>query len=141
MKKSKAFFFWIASFTWGLPMTLIGILIAAVLLITGHKPKRFCCVICFEIGGSWGGFSCGPFIVVNKGADLCLKRHEFGHSLQNIILGVFMPFIISIPSMVRYWYRKYLIRSGKKRIEDLTMYESIWFESWATRLGNRYLSC
>lgn len=55
------------------------------------------------------------------------KSGSIGHSLQNIVLGVFMPFVISIPSMVRHWYRKYLIRRGKWRIEDLTRYESISF--------------
>lgn len=138
MKVIKAIGFYIASFTWGLPMTLVGCIVALCLLITGHKPHRFHYFIYFEVGENWGGFECGCFFVVNKGASLSIKQHESGHGLQNIMLGVFMPFVVSIPSAVRYWYREYLVRSGKKLSWELPPYDSMWFEGWATALGEKY---
>ncbi len=54
------------------------------------------------------------------------------------MLGFFMPFIVSIPSAVRYWYREYLVRDGKKLSWELPPYDSIWFEGWATALGTKY---
>lgn len=138
MKVIKTIGFYLASFTWGLPMTLVGCIVALCLLVTGHKPHRFHWFIYFEVGENWGGFECGCFFVANKGASLSLKQHESGHGLQNIMLGVFMPFVVSIPSAVRYWYREYLVRSGKKASWELPPYDSMWFEGWATSLGTKY---
>lgn len=100
MKKLKVIGFWIASFTWGLPMTLVGCLVAVALMVTGHKPHRFHYLIYFEIGENWGGFECGCFFVTNKNPTFSIRRHESGHGLQNIMLGVFMPFLVSIPSCI-----------------------------------------
>lgn len=136
--KKKIIGFWVLSLTWGLPMTLFGALVAAALIVTGHKPKRFHYLIYFEVGRGWGGFECGAFFVVNRGASLHLKQHEAGHGIQNIILGVFMPFVVSIPSAIRYWYREYLVKSGKKRYSELPSYDSMWFEGWATALGKNH---
>lgn len=138
MKIIKGILFWILSLTWGLPMTLIGIICALALLVTGHKPHRFHYLIYFEVGEGWGGFEAGGFFFVNKNPTQYIKRHESGHGLQNIMLGVFMPFLVSIPSCVRYWYREILVRSGKKRYHELPDYDSIWFEGWATRLGDKH---
>lgn len=135
MKRLKEICFWLASFTWGLPMTLIGLAIAIALMITGHKPQGFHCLVRFELGEGWGGFNCGCFFIASKNPSLHTMQHESGHGIQNIILGVFMPFLIGIPSAIRYWYREYLVRSGKKKYSELQPYDSIWFEGWATRLG------
>ena len=50
MKKINGVLFWILSLTWGLPMTLVGALVALALLITGHKPKRFQHFIYLKLG-------------------------------------------------------------------------------------------
>ena len=47
-----------------------------------------------------------------RGQDMPLIRHEGGHGIQNIIFGVLMPFLVSIPSFIRYWYRKHLDTLG-----------------------------
>ena len=31
-----------------------------------------------------------------------VNKHELGHSYQNAILGPFMPFMVAIPSAIRY---------------------------------------
>ncbi len=138
MKIVKGILFWLLSLTWGLPMTLIGAVIALSLLVTGHKPHRFHYLIYFEVGEGWGGFEAGGFFVVGRQPTFKIRQHESGHGLQNIMLGVFMPFLVSIPSAIRYWYREILVRSGKKRYHDLPDYDSIWFEGWATRLGEKH---
>ena len=138
MKKFKAVWFWLLSVTWGLPVTLYGVLCAIALLLTGHKPKRFHWYIYFEVGKEWGGVNAGCFFVVSKDNDLYMRQHESGHGLQNIMLGVFMPFVVCIPSVIRYWYREYLVRVKKRDYWSLPPYDSIWFEGWATRLGQKY---
>lgn len=138
MKKLKTVLFWIASCTWGLPMTLIGGITAAVLMILGYKPKRFHSLIYIEVGKNWGGINCGAFFFVSQSPTLHIKQHEAGHGIQNIILGWFMPFIVGIPSAARYWYREYLTTSGKKKYSELKPYDAIWFEGWATNLGEKH---
>ena len=128
----KRILFWVASFIWGLPMSFLGSIIAIGLLITGHKPKRFYQFIYFEVGKNWGGFSCGVFFFTSKNPSFHTKQHEAGHGIQNIMFGFLMPFIVSIPSALRYWYRE--LTPNKKHPD----YYSIWFENQANKLGEKY---
>lgn len=130
--------FWLLSLTWGLPMTLFGAIVALALLVTGHKPKKYHYSIYFEVGRGWGGFECGAFFVVCKDNGESLKRHEAGHGIQNCFLGVFTPFLVSIPSAIRYWYRRWIIKNNPQKAKTLPTYDSIWFEKQATELGQRY---
>ena len=106
MKTIKTILFWIMSCTWGIIMTLIGLLTALGLIIAGNKPKRFGYGFYFEVGKEWGGVSLGPVFLTEEFADNSLKQHEAGHGVQNIWFGPFMPFVIGIPSMIRYWFRE-----------------------------------
>lgn len=138
MKILRAIGYVFVSCTWGILMTLFGAIVALGMLVTGHKPKRFHYNIYFEVGSGWGGFEGGIFFFINKNPTLHLRQHEAGHGIQNLILGPLTPFLIGFPSMARYWYREYLVRSGKKKSSELPAYDSIWFEGWATRLGEKY---
>ena len=138
MKTIKAIVFWVISLTWGLPLTLVGIFAAIGLLITGHRPHRYHHYLYFKVGYNWGGVNFGPIFIVDNYASEKTWRHETGHGLQNIIFGPLMPFVIAIPSAIRYWYREYLVRVKKKARYELPPYDSIWFEGWATKLGEKY---
>lgn len=110
----KKFLYWLLSCTWGIIMTAIGAVIALGLLITGHKPKVFHYNVYFAFGTGWGGVNFGGFFFVAKGSDnLSMKQHEAGHGLQNIMLGVFMPFVVGIPSAIRCFIRGYNYSSKK----------------------------
>lgn len=125
--------FTILSFTWGLPLTLVGASVALVLTTLGYKPEKYRHCICYEVGENWGGLNLGYFIFTCKNAPKRTKNHEFGHALQNCVYGVFMPFVVTIPSAIRYWYRVY---KHNKRIPIKTPYDSIWFEHQATEWGS-----
>lgn len=128
--------FYILSFTWGLPLTLFGCLTALVLRIAGKKPERYGWSRCFRVGSDqWGGFEAGFFFVRDTSGDEYLTSHEFGHAIQNCIYGPLMPFLITIPSAVRYWYRDARIKRGRF---PRTGYYDIWFEAQASRLGQKY---
>ena len=99
----KKFFYWFLSLTWGLPMTLIGLLVALALLITGHKPHKFGYTFYFKVGKSWGGLGLGAIFLTDSTPSEHTLCHEHGHGFQNCVLGIFYPFIIGIPSAVRYW--------------------------------------
>jgi hypothetical protein len=131
--------FYLLSFTWGLPMTLIGCVVAIVLLMLGYKPKKWGYCYYFEVGKNWGGIELGLIFIVNQNALSSIKSHELGHSQQNCMLGFLMPFLVCIPSATRYWYREYLVRSGKKKYFELPDYDSVWFESQASTLGTKFI--
>ena len=128
--------YWIWSCTWGIIMTLIGFFAACGLIISGHKPHHLGPNVYFVVGKNWGGVELGAFFIVSRaGAIGNTKYHEAGHGLQNLIWGPLMPFVICIPSAIRYWYRE--LKYYRKGLRPDTDYDSIWFEGQATRWGNK----
>lgn len=105
--------FWIGSLTWGLPLTIVGLGVAIALLATGHKPYKFGPAIYFTaLDGA--GFEMGPFFLAPKeGGSFYLCSHELGHGWQNLILGPFMIFAVTIPSASRFWVREIKERFDK----------------------------
>lgn len=136
-KLSKTWYY-IISFTWGLPMTLLGVVAAIPLLILGYKPKKNLYGWYFEVGNDWGGISFGCISVVAKNPSYHLLQHEFGHSIQNCIFGIFFIPFVAIPSMIRYWHRRYLVAVKKMSYLDLPYYDYAWYEGQATMFGERY---
>lgn len=124
--------FYILQFTWGLPLNIIGFIIALFLIITGHKPKRHKLCLYFEVGEYWGGLELGFFFLIDKVSSTHTKNHEVGHAIQNSWFGPFF-LILWIAGAIRYNYRN-LIRkiNPNKKLPD---YDSIWFEGQATKLG------
>lgn len=120
-------------------MTLIGCIAALFLLILRYKPIKWGYCYYFEVGENWGGLDLGPIFITNKNPSEHTKSHEHGHGIQNCWFGLLMPFIVCIPSAIRYWYREYLMRSGKKTYSELPDYDSVWFESQATALGTEFI--
>lgn len=130
--------FYTLSFTWGLLLTLVGCCVAAYLILTGHKPQKWGYCYYFEVGKTnWGGLELGPIFLTGKNASTLTKNHEHGHALQGCMLGPLMPFVVSIPSAIRYWYRIIRHKIGKPCMTD---YDGIWFEKQATELGNKFMN-
>ncbi len=133
--------FYILSFTWGFIGSFIGLLMLIPFAITKNvrvNRGRLYGVFSKKFGSGWGfEMGCFFFTSYDCATDEDLMLHEMGHGLQNICLGPFQLFVVSIPSMIRYWYRElHYYRKGKI---PPTEYDSIWFEHWATSWGNKYL--
>lgn len=109
MKFNKTIYY-ILSWTWGIIMTLIGFSVYVVLRCTGHKAEKHVESRYFNIGNSWGGVSFGPFFITDSRNYTPTKDHEFGHSLQNCVWGPLFPFVICIPSAIRWWLFKFKTR-------------------------------
>lgn len=148
MKKINKFMFVLLSITWGGVMSAIGLVVFLSLMLCNlfldlfHK-KHFRVevkhnTIFVRIGEYWGGVNFGCFSVVCNDAEDDLLLHEAGHGIQNIILGIAFPFVVAIPSFVRYWYREWRVYRKKDTYATLPDYDSIWFEGWATKLGDEY---
>ena len=127
--------FYVMSFTWGLPLTLVGAVVALFLLVTGHRPHRWHGCVCFEIGKTrWGGLNLGLVILCQKGASDSLKAHELGHAIQNCYFGPIMLLFVTC-SAARY----HDITRREKHGKPVPEYDAWWFEGQATTLGTRYL--
>lgn len=135
--KMSKIWFYALSFTWGLPMTLLGLVAALILRAAGYKPTRWGGCRVFTVGEAWGGVNLGIVSIVSGTSGEFTKTHEFGHAVQNCKYGILMPFIVAIPSAIRYWYREIRYQLGYKEKTD---YYDIWFEDEANRLGNKYLT-
>lgn len=134
--------FYLVECTWGILSTLVGAVCALAMLITGHKPKMVGPFVQFvsRNEGGWG-FSGGLFIFTSKDCEFHYPTlaHEMGHgSLQLWLLGPLQLFLVSIPSVIRFWYREWLVNSGRKRWSELPLYDSVWFEGTATKWGTIY---
>jgi len=133
-KKLKRSAYTAAQWTWGLPQTLAG---AALYL--AHRRDRH-----FDYNGAratlWdkgSGVSLGKFIFVPRRrdgtADGFLLEHEYGHTLQSLILGPFYLLLVGLPSLI--WNNMPFFK--RKRKKSGKSYYSAPFESTANKLAAR----
>ena len=134
------FLFYLISFTWGFIASFIGLLIMIPFLVTGKVKvynKRLYGVFPKCFGTGWG-FEMGCFFFTSYDCanSKSLILHELGHGVQNLVFGPLQLPVITIPSIIRFWYLqlKYY-RHGKN---PLLKYDDIWFEELATNWGNKY---
>ena len=122
--------------TWGLPQTLLGL----ILTVKYHRcPHR-------QVGGAlatlhdgdWGGVSLGMFIFAPDGLppkrETALLVHEYGHTLQSALLGPLYLLAVGIPSFL--WAN--LPRNRRNRAERRIPYASRYPENWAEALGRKH---
>jgi len=127
--------YYILIWTWGFIMSFVGLLISLIMLITGHKPKKYHGIWCFMLKNKDFGISFGTTFLA---CDESVCPHEYGHTFQNAIFGPLFIFLIALPSGIRYWYRELkFYRKGKNPTTD---YDAIWFEGSATDLGKYIIS-
>lgn len=104
MKKIFSYIvFWLLQLTWGCLLTIPGAIVTLVLICAGKKPERFGPMVYTRVGECWGGLNLGGFIFVDKGSTIGTLHHEAGHAIQNLIFGPFTPFLVTLPSALRYW--------------------------------------
>lgn len=141
----KKFLYWLVQLTWGGLLTIPGLLITGfcILFLKGTPHKNGYSYI-VEIGGNWGGLEIGAVALCGRYSENDpawyehTRRHEFGHSIQQLIFGPFQVFIVGIPSACRYWYQRIARTHGKKF--SSAWYDSIWFEGTATKWGTTWVN-
>lgn len=128
--------YWVLSLTWGLIMSLIGLTTMLIMRLRGHEVKHHKNGLYMSIGHNWGGLNLGcVFFIDKENEHEFSKNHEYGHSIQNIIYGPLMPFIVGLPSLIRATYRTIVIKCGRKLKTD---YYDVWFESQANYFGGKF---
>ena len=129
MKSIGRWRFYALSFTWGLPMSLVGLIVCLALICTGHKPERYGHCYYMTVGKkNWGGVNFGWFFLVSPKASEKTKRHELGHGYQNACeYGWLMP-IFGLISFTRYC----LVNFFNVKLD----YYAWQFESQANEIGD-----
>lgn len=131
------FFFYLWEFTWGLPVNLFG-LIGYLVLHHKCRHEKFCNAFITYVPGDWGGVSLGVFIFMREGAAESwvhdTRIHEYGHTIQCLLLGVFYWLVIGLPSFV--WCG--LPYFKKLRKEKGVSYYKLYCESWANKWGQKW---
>ncbi len=131
-KKLKKHAYTAAQWTWGLPQTLIGAALYALHRKDDHFEYRG------AVATAWNkdtGISLGKFIFVPRraggNAGRFLLEHEYGHTLQSLILGPFYLLAVGAPSML--WNRLPYFKN--KRRKTGKSYYSAPFEKTANTLA------
>ena len=129
MKKRRYTFL---QWTWGLPQTLAGSAVYLVHRKHRHRDYKGACLTEWDRDD---GLSLGKFIFVPKGGKEPLIDHEYGHTLQSLILGPAYLILVGAPSLV--WQNlPFFINKRKKTGKS---YYSPVFEKTANRLGRSSL--
>ena len=132
LEKHKWLYYLLAH-TWGIIMTLIGYIVALVMLVLGAKPIKYNGIFYFKYKPSWGGVDFGMCFVRDTTSTEHVTKHELGHTYQNCVLGPLFPILVAVPSACRYWCQTIAEKHGKIFVND--WYDSAWFEGSATEIG------
>ena len=122
--------------TWGLLQTLIGAIV--FLCVRKNRHEYVNGSIVTEIPGHWGGITLGMFIFVdslpieNINEDF-IVTHEYGHTIQSLILGPVWLLVIGLPSLLWAGF------GDKYREKNNISYYDFYTEKWANILGSKYI--
>ena len=115
---------------WGAVQSLAG----AVLFLCLAGRKHYCFHGAVVTEWSFhGSVSLGLFVFLSKGREDVLP-HEFGHSIQSLILGPLYLLVIGLPSIIWAGLPACENIRRKRRIS----YYDFYTECWANRLAERF---
>lgn len=115
--------------TWGLLPTLAGFLLFLRFIKSPHV--LFHGAILTKWPRRHDGISLGLFIFAPEGTADPLQVHEFGHTLQALMLGPFYLIFVGPISLVWAKSKKYRRLRREKNIP----YSACFVERWADNLG------
>ena len=75
-----------------------------------------------------GAVTLGEYIFTNKNVSVKTLMHEYGHVIQSRMLGPLYLLVIGLQSIVHAMLH-----------DDIKPYSHFWTESWADRLGEKYI--
>ena len=137
----------VLQWTFGILQNLAGLAIFLALRIRKGAPKPF--FFHGAVVSEWqrtSSMGMGMFIFIGRNLGLedlrdaepgsyeeHILSHEYGHTVQSVILGPFYLFVIGLPSAIWCNFKPV----AKKWLSGKREYESFYPEKWATRLGVR----
>ena len=125
--------FYLLQFTWGLTVNLAGLLVFLCCRSRFHSEKFRNAIVTY-LPGNRGGLSLGVFIFLSVRDTREISRicaHEYGHTVQCLLLGPLYWVVVAIPSAV--WYHFFVDYRTKHGIP----YDALFCERWATAWGKQ----
>ena len=116
----------ILHFIWGLPQNIIGGIMHLIFRWKNPHKKYKNAYVC---KCPLGNVSLGMFIFVSNLDWEETVKHEYGHTIQSMILGPLYLLVIGLPSVI--WAGCF----GKYRRKHNISYYSLYTEAWADKLG------
>lgn len=135
--------YWLIQCTWGLPQTLLGLVLLLLHRHDEHFPYHGALVTRWQGRSS---MSVGPFVFLTADPFFAdkfagqytreelsdrLLVHEYGHTIQSLVLGPLYLVIIGVGSTVWGW----LPSLNRLRHEKQVSYFAFFTERWANRWG------
>lgn len=131
--KFRYIIYWLWQWTFGFIQSLIGLFVFLSHAKCKHELYHGAILTYHE--GDWGGVSLGMFIFVNgKRPDIWkneAKVHEYGHTIQSLIVGPLYMFVIALPSIIWCNSKKFI----EMRQRGDANYYDLYCESGANTLG------
>ena len=126
--------------TWGMLQNILGFMIFLYFYV--RNPKRDIMIYHMSIVTDWdyknGCMGLGMFIFINdfkRKDNEFILMHEYGHSIQSLILGpLFIP-LIAIPSLI--WASSKSLKNYREKHK--ISYYDLFTEKWANHLSRRVL--
>ena len=119
--------FLLAQCTWGLLQTFVGLVV--FLACPGCRRERYRGAVVTRWRGG-RGVSLGLFLFVPDGADERLLAHEYGHSLQSLLLGPLYLVVIGLPSVLWAGLPALARRRARRGISYYAFYTERWADRW-----------
>ncbi len=120
--------------SWGCLQSLAG---AFILLLNIKKPHRLYHGAVVTEWSQGGSVSLGMFIFISADKSQDMKQrllvHEYGHTVQSLILGPLYLLVIGLPSVI--WAGLPYFKNRRRR--NGTSYYLLYPERWANFLGER----
>ena len=141
----KTVLYWLIQCVWGLPQTVLGLII----LLSHCRDEHY--LYHGALVTRWQGrasMSVGPFVFLTSDpffADKFAGRHsredlterllvhEYGHTIQSLLLGPLYLIVIGIPSTLWGW----LPSLNRMRHDKQISYFRFFTEHWANRCGEQ----
>ena len=116
--------------TWGAFQSIIGGILFLFNLAKPHFIYNGAVVTRWSIRGS---VSLGEFIFLSDKADDTILAHEYGHTMQSLILGPLYLLVIGLPSIVCAGFPVFVKYRKKKNYS----YYRFYTERWANYHGDK----
>lgn len=137
--RTAVYVFW--QWTWGFLQSLAGLF----LLTKYRRCKRefFHGAVVVYHNGSFGGISLGMFTFVNAARPekwlYDAITHEYGHTLQSLLLGPLYLIVIGLPSALWCNLKSANAMRDKKAVSYYDFYPEKWANKWGAAATGRAL--
>ena len=127
------FIYYVIQMTWGIIQNVAGLFVFLAFIRKKHYFYKNTVVTEWSLRSSSMGLGMFVFLGRSDVKDEAILAHEYGHTVQSMILGPAYTFVIGLPSLFWANSRK-MARFRKKRGMS---YYRFYPEMWANRIARR----